>query len=285
MKIMPEDRDCCTKIVLLGTGTPNADPKRSGPSTAIIVQDRAYLIDFGPGVVRRAAAAHELGIKALEPNHLELAFLTHLHSDHTSGFPDLILTPWVLGRKKPLTVYGPRGLRHLTNHIILAYEADIEERLTGLEPANSTGYHVIVNEIKAGMIYQDRLVCVEAFPARHGSWDAYGYCFYTPNRKIVISGDTAPNKDALIAFKNCDVLIHEAYSTRNYRNLSQDWQRYHRSVHTSTSELAEIAHQVRPKLLILNHQLFWGTDEEEFLDEIRQLYQGDIVSGKDLGVY
>ena len=135
-----------THIVMLGTGTPNADPARSGPSIAIVVDDTPYLIDFGPGVVRRAAAAQQNGIAALQPRNLRRAFLTHLHSDHTAGYADLILTPWVLGRDEPLQVIGPPGLAAMTDHILAAYAADIRERLDGLEPANSQGHRVEVTE-------------------------------------------------------------------------------------------------------------------------------------------
>ena len=105
-----------TKLVLLGTGTPPADPDRSGPASAIVVNDTPYLIDFGAGVVRRAmAAVAERGIEALDPVKLRVVFLTHMHSDHTVGYPDLILTPWVLGRRVPLEVYGPAGLEEMTS--------------------------------------------------------------------------------------------------------------------------------------------------------------------------
>src|SRR5258708_1186690 len=87
-----------TKIILLGTGTPRPFPDRSGPATAIVVDGRAYLVDFGPGVVRRAAAAAERGTSALDPARITMAFATHLHSDHTAGLPDLILIPCVRGR-------------------------------------------------------------------------------------------------------------------------------------------------------------------------------------------
>src|SRR3982074_1312015 len=118
-----------TRIVLLGTGTPGPDPDRSGPATAIVVNDTAYLVDFGPGVVRRANAAFlEKGIKALEPTKLRVAFVTHLHSDHTVGYPDLIFTPWTVGRRVPLEIYGPKGLKAMTEHLLEAYRVDIETR-------------------------------------------------------------------------------------------------------------------------------------------------------------
>lgn len=79
-----------TKLVLLGTGTPNACPNASGPSTAVIVGDRSYLVDFGPGVVRQAAKAYQKGFDALRPDCLTVAFCTHLHTDHTAGYSDLI---------------------------------------------------------------------------------------------------------------------------------------------------------------------------------------------------
>ena len=93
-----------THVVLLGTGTPNADPTRQGPALAVVVKGTPYLVDCGPGLVRRAAQANKKGIRALAVKNLGRVFLTHLHSDHTAGFPDLLYTPWVLGRKAPLQV-------------------------------------------------------------------------------------------------------------------------------------------------------------------------------------
>src|SRR6266508_1856541 len=107
-----------TQVVFLGTGAPPANPDRSGPATAIVVNGVAYLVDLGPGVVRRAnAAAIAKGIAALEPTRLRVAFVTHLHSDHTVGYPDLIFSPWTLGRRVPLEVYGPAGIKAMTAHV------------------------------------------------------------------------------------------------------------------------------------------------------------------------
>ena len=112
-----------TKLVLLGTGTPNACPNASGPSS-------------GPGVVRQASKAYFNGIDALRPDLLCTAFCTHLHTDHTAGYSDLIFTPWVLERNTPLKVFGPKGLRHMTDHILEAYSTDIDFRIHGFEKAN-----------------------------------------------------------------------------------------------------------------------------------------------------
>src|SRR5687768_9078330 len=137
-----------TEVVLLGTGTPNADPDRSGPSVAVVVNDTPYLVDFGPGVVRRAAAAHQKGVAGLKVDKLKTAFLTHLHSDHSLGYADLIFSPWTLERTEALRVFGPRGVKAMTDHLLQAYKEDIEIRTRGLEPSNKTGYRVVATEIR-----------------------------------------------------------------------------------------------------------------------------------------
>jgi ribonuclease BN (tRNA processing enzyme) len=211
--------------------------------------------------------------------------VTHLHSDHTAGYPDLILTPWVLGRKEPLEVYGPAGLQAMTQHLLRAYEEDVRERLGGLEPANDKGHQVRVTEVKPGLIYEDRNVKVEAFAANHGGWLAYGYKFHTHDRVIVISGDTAPRDGLADVYRGCDVVVHEVYSWEGLQDREKEWREYHSSVHTSTRELAEIAADARPGLLILYHQLFNGVTETDLLREVEERYEGEVVSGRDLDVY
>ena len=274
-----------TQVVLLGTGTPNAEPMRSGPCVAVVVRGTPYLVDFGPGVVRRAAAACERGVEGLEVSKLYRAFLTHLHSDHTAGYPDLILTPWVLGRTRPLEVFGPPGLKAMTEHLLAAYDQDIHERLEGLEPANQSGYQVEASEIVPGRIYEDDRVLVDAFAVNHGSWPAFGYRFTTPDRVVCISGDTAMFPGYVEAYRDCDVLIHEVSSAVGLAGRSSEWQAYHRTVHMSADVLATVAARVRPKLLVLYHQLHHGVSDEELVCEITDTYDGETVSGRDLDVF
>ena len=169
-----------TQVVFLGTGTPLPEPERSGPSTAIVAGGTAYLFDAGPGVVRRAMAASRLGIPALDSVNLHFAFLTHLHSDHTMGLPDLILTPWVMGREAPLELYGPPGTGVMAGSILQTWEEDIERRLNGLQPATPRGYRVNVHEVEPGVVYEDANVTVTAVPVLHGEWAAFGYRIDTP---------------------------------------------------------------------------------------------------------
>jgi ribonuclease BN (tRNA processing enzyme) len=144
-----------TKVVLLGTGTPGPIPDRSGPCVAIVVNDTPYLVDLGPGVVRRASAAYQKGVKGLHFSKLKTAFVTHLHSDHTVGFPDFIFTPWVVGRTGPVQVYGPSGIKAMADHILEAWKEDVRIRTEGMEKNfpehNDSGYKVDVHEISPGV--------------------------------------------------------------------------------------------------------------------------------------
>ena len=279
-----------TKVILLGTGNPNPSPDHSGPSVAIVVNDEPYIIDFGPGLIRRAAALSERyggAIKGLDVKKIKHAFLTHLHSDHTTGYPDLILTPWVMGRDEPLQVYGPEGINKMTKHILKAYEEDIKYRVYGLQPANNEGWRVISHEIRQeGVVYEDEHVKVEAFRVPHGSWpNAWGYRFTTPDKVIVISGDTAPSEKIIEYAKGADILVHEVYPQAKFNELDEFWKAYHSKNHTSTYQLADIANAARPKLLVLYHMLFWGAEEEDFYNEIRERYKGKVVVGRDLDIF
>jgi len=279
-------QNATTKLVLLGTGTPFADPNKSGPSLAIVVNNTSYIVDCGPGVVRRAAEASKLGFPSLEASQLKTLFITHLHSDHTIGLADIILTPAVLDRNAPISIYGPVGSKKMTDDLMSAYKEDISIRINGLEKGDAIAYQVYTNEIKQGQIYKDSNLTVTAFNVQHGQWDnAFGFVFQTKDKKIVISGDCTYSENLIKYAKDCDILVHEVYSDAGLKKRTQRWQDYHSTFHTSTYQLADIANQVKPKLLILNHQLTFGTSLQSLLDELRLKYAGPVVNGADLDVF
>ena len=302
-----KERPTRTRVVLLGTGTPVPDPDRSGPATAIVVGDSAYLVDFGPGVVRRAkAGVLDRDITALEPANLKVAFVTHLHSDHTAGYPDLILTGWTAGRRTPLEVYGPPGLQSMTEHILQAYRIDIDTRTTpgGDERGNLEGWKVNAHEIKSGVIYKDANVTVTAFPTQH-AMESYGYRFDTPDRSIVISGDTSPTEGTIKACSGCDVLIHEVRTLELFSRLPEDRRSFGAKNHTTSEQLAALATKAKPGLLIAYHAWIasgpsvvpsgnqpvvlstgrFHSSPDVLQQEIASRYSGHFVIGRDLDVY
>lgn len=272
-------------IVILGTGTPNADPERSGPAVAVVVNGSAYLVDAGAGVMRRAtAAALKYQMPALRARAIDVVFLTHLHSDHTIGLPDVIHTGWVDEREHPLRLFGPRGTRDMADHLTKAYARDISIRTEGDQPHTAEGWRVTATDIAPGVVYQDSNVTVTAIPVPHTNWDqAFGYRFQTRDRVFVISGDTRPTDALVDACNGCDVLVHEVYSTEKLKARSADWQKYHQGSHTSSVELAALAARARPGLLVLYHQLYWGATDADLLAEVRAAgYAGPATAARDL---
>jgi ribonuclease Z len=275
------------RLVLLGTGSPIPDPDRSGPGLAIVVKGTSYIVDAGPGIVRRAtAAAMRDSIPALRIANLRRVFITHLHSDHTLGLPDIMLTPAVMHRQVPLVVYGPPGIRAMVNSLLAAYREDIALRIHGLEHGDSAAYRIIVHEVSPGIVYRDSNVTVTAFRVPHGSWKyAFGYRFDAGGRSIVVTGDTKPSDTVVDACHGCDVLVHEVYSKKGFDRLPAEDRAYHSAFHTSGLELGDLAARARPKLVVLTHYLFFGESAEEILGEVRSRFSGVVVAGADLGVY
>jgi ribonuclease Z len=250
-----------TRVVMLGTGTPIPDPDRSGPATAVIHGGRAYLVDFGPGVVRRAAAAVLAGVTELDLRGLSTAFATHLHSDHTAGLPDLIHTPAVAGRRSPLRVFGPPGIAAMVAAVGSAWSEDLAVRGTGKDPEALAPYDARAIEVPPGLVLREGDLEISAFAVRHGDWPwAYGYRFAAPDRTVVISGDTAPCDAVAEACDGCDVLIHEVYCHAGW---------------------ASIAAAARPKVLVLTHLLHFGCTDEQLLREITDRWDGRVILPQD----
>jgi len=269
-----------TVIVMLGTGTPRPLPEASGPATAVVVGGRVFLVDAGVGVERRLAAA------GLPVDGVTAAFITHLHSDHVLGLPDLIFTSWVMGRTRPFPVYGPHGLARMTEHLYQAFSEDIRIRTEGLEHESRDGYRIEVREIGPSVVYDSGGVRVTAFRVNHGEWrEAYGYRFDGPDRSIVLSGDTRPSEELVRMATGVDVLIHEVQpsdSTRHPGNRSAtEWARYVREYHTTALQLGELAARARPKLLIVYHNGRRAA-ADQILADIRRSFSGPVTIAADL---
>ena len=251
-----------------------------------MVNGTAYLVDAGAGVMRRAAQARRAGIAGFGPGKLGIVFLTHLHSDHTIGLPDVIHTGWIEEREAPLQLFGPPGTKDMARHLTEAWSADIDNRTTNKQPHTELGWKVVATDIKPGVVYRDSNVTVTAITVAHDGWAvAFGYKFVTKDRVIVISGDTRPVDAIIDACNGCDVLVHEVYSAEKLSTRPGPWQLYHPDAHTSGVDLGRLAARAKPKLLVLYHQIYWGASDDDLLAEVRRNFSGPAVSGRDLGIY
>lgn len=283
-----------TTVVMLGTGSPIPDPDRAGPSVAIVVDSIAYLFDAGVGVVRRASAAGKAGISAFnapnpraQPNpRFEAIFITHLHSDHTMGLADAIFTPWIQGKREPVNIYGPFGLHYLVQTVLDGNAEDIAERVASPGGPSRDGWKAQVHEVAAGEVFRDSRIRVRAFQVPHSEWpNAYGYRIDTPDRSIVISGDTRESDAVAQACDGCDLLIHEVFSDSGFTTVPAARQPYHAAAHTGGTAVGRVATKARAKMLVLTHQLFFGASDAQLLREVRATFAGLVVSAKDLDRY
>lgn len=272
------------QVVILGSGSPNADADRVSSGVAIAVDEQPYLIDCGHGIVQRVVQAAASGKIAWDSTDLTRLFVTHLHADHSIGLPDLLFTPWIHGRAEKLAAFGPVGLERMARHILLAYAENIREHRAA-HPCSEHGYKIDAREIQPGPCYKDERVEVHALAADHGELAAFSYKVITSAGTVVISGDTKPVPDFAGWAKGCDVLIHEVYSSSQFPRRSSAWQAYHSRVHTSTAELAALAREIRPRLLLLYHQLFWGLEPDELVAEVKRGYDGQVISVNDLDIF
>ncbi|HEV7764745.1 MAG TPA: MBL fold metallo-hydrolase [Thermoanaerobaculia bacterium] len=265
-------------VLLLGTGYPRPDPERAGPSTVVIAGDQWFVVDAGRGATMRIAATD------LKYENLSGVFLTHLHSDHTAGLPDLFNTSWQFGRKTvPLELYGPRGTKKLADAMLDFFAVDIHMRRDILEKHPAAGATINTHVVKEGVVFDDGNVKVTAFTVDHRPVvNAFGYKFESGGRSIVISGDTRPTENLVRYAKGADVLVLEAYLPEHFDRVdTPEVAARLKSYHTSAEEAGELAQRASVRTLVLTH-LIPANAEEAFHERAARKFNGRILVGKDL---
>lgn len=279
------DTSLVTRLIVLGSGTPIPDPERAGPAYAIAYGTRVFLFDAGAGVMRRVAAA------GLPIDGMTAVLLTHLHSDHTLGLPDVIHTTWVMGRSIVMPVIGPPGTRAMVGHLQAAWIEDVVLRTEGTERGRRGGQRVNVRETTGGIVYDSAGIRIRAIPVPHGGWPvSFAFRIDTPDRSIVLGGDTAPSAALEEASRGVDLLVHEVYASARVapekRPGGELWPQYLREFHTSDEELGAIAARAQPKRLILSHVLLMGGTMDEVVAGVRRGgFGGRVLVANDLAWY
>ena len=263
------------QLVLLGTGYPYPSAERAGPSCAVIAGGKLFIVDAGRGVGMRLAAAGNPW------NSIEAVFLTHLHSDHIDGLPDLFHSTWEFGKGEPFQLYGPKGTQSVADGILQFYGPDILIRRDLTEKLSPEGAQIKAHEIQEGVVYEaPKEVKITAFRVDHQPVEqAFGYRFDSGKHSIVISGDTRPSPNLIRFAEGADILVHEAYVRRSSASGAR-WSIY--DYHTSAKEAGETAAKAKVKTLVLTHLIPANATEQDFLDEARKAFTGKIVVGRDL---
>jgi ribonuclease Z len=267
------------KVTLLGTGSPLPRMDRFGPSILVEAGKQRLLFDCGRGATQRI---EQLKIPFAAMNAL---FLTHLHSDHIVGIPDLWLTGWLRGRTIPLQVWGPEGTKEMMSHLEQAYQFDIHIRRDVDEKMPSQGVSVAAKDIEQGVVYQSDGIKVTAFLVDHGLVKpAFGYRVDYGGHSVVLSGDTRLSENLIKFSEGADVVIHEVADPDAFRstNPSMSPERMQRILghHTSPEEAATVFNRVKPKLAVYSHIV--PGDTTALVPLPRKSYAGPLAVGEDL---
>jgi ribonuclease Z len=258
------------RVTLLGTGTPFPNAERFGSAILVEVAAKKLLFECGRGVVIRLTQG------GTSPKEIDGLFLTHLHSDHVVGIPDLWLTGWFLGRSRALRIWGPPGTSSMVKHLAQAFAFDIHIRQAAPDPLPAKGVEIDAKEIEQGEIYNDGLARVSAFLVDHGTVKpAFGYRIDSAGHSVVISGDTKFCQNLVDFANGADCLIHAAWSA-NWKNPSQPSER---SI-ASAEDAGRVFAMVKPKLGVVYHY----KDEDGLSDGVRKEYNGAFVIARDLMV-
>jgi ribonuclease Z len=275
------------RVTLLGTGTPIPSAERFGPCTLVEAGEQKFLVDAGRGATIRLA---QLNIPI---GRINVQFLTHYHSDHTSGVPDIWLTGWLTAhfgaRRGPYCVIGPTGARTLMENLERAYADDIKIRHADEQFPLSAVATDVTEFDRDGTVYEKDGVKVVAFEVDHGEVikPCYGYRFEYCGRVAVFSSDTRYNENVIRYGKGADLLVHEVASARPglMREVSAQRIIGH---HTTPREAGRVFAQAKPKLAVYTHLVLLGSEHvapptiDDIVAETREAYSGPLAVGEDL---
>jgi ribonuclease Z len=267
------------KVTLLGTGNPRPVMSRFGPSILVEAGKEKLVFDCGRG------ASQRLDQLKIPFSEITALFLTHLHSDHTVGIPDLWLTGWVMGRTTPLAVWGPEGTKAMMQHLQEAYAFDIHIRRDVDTKLPGAGAEVVAQDIEEGVVYNSAGVKVTAFLVDHGEIKpAFGYRVDYGGHSVTLSGDTRPSENLIKFAHGTDVLIHEVIDPEAFaETVSTDTLEQRKKIiehHTTPEQAGIVFTRVKPKLAVYSHIV--PPDVPGVIPHTRKTYAGPLEVGEDL---
>ena len=265
------------RVTLLGTGSPELSDTRFGPSILVEAGDQNLVFDVGRGAAQRL---ERLGVSL---DRINAIFLTHLHSDHVVGLPDLWLSGWILSRRTvPWELVGPVGTAAMASHLAQAFAFDIDVRVRD-GGRDIAGSRLAARDVGPGVVYERNGVKVTAFLVDHGMVaPAFGYRIEYGGRTVVLSGDTRFSPELIAVARGADLLVHEVVLAPVDVSPSAPYYRAF-AHHTTPEQAADVFSRARPTLAVYSHiVIFVGSEEAEIMSRTRRGYTGPRLLGRDL---
>lgn len=268
------------KVTLLGTGAPTPSMDRFGPSILVEAGGQKFLFDAGRGALQRLAQVK------VRWQDVDGVFITHLHSDHVVGFPDLWLTGWLVGagRDRPLHVWGPLGTKKMLSLLGQAYEFDIAIRQQD-DKASPDGVVIVARDIGEEVVFEKAGVKITAFEVDHQPVKpALGYRVDYGGRSVVLSGDTRISENLIRHAQGADVLIHEVASPEAFKRTIITSERARSVVahHVTPEQAGEVFSRVKPRLAVYSHVVPPTATAQDLIPPTRKTYPGWLELGEDL---
>jgi ribonuclease Z len=278
------------KLTFLGTGAPRPSTERYGPSIYVEAGDHKILVDAGPGMRERLFEAG--GFDAI--SGVDHVLVTHLHFDHTVSISSAWLSGWLFGRRVPLRIQGPAGIKDMMNNIKYAYQWDVDYRIMVGVPKEGT--ELIVDEVSDGIIFNEGGLMITAFQVEHMPINiasgellglrgkTIGFRIDYKGHSVLFSGDTrSTEKSEINKFgEGVDLLIHEvqvpspgATPEANLANVSL-------SVHSTPEQVGHVFAKTKPKMAVYSHIIPPGTTAEALERDTKSFYDGPLTVAHDM---
>jgi len=288
-EVMPSADNDVMKITFLGTGAPRPSTERYGPSIYVEAGEHKILVDAGPGMRERLFEAG--GFEAI--SGVDHVLITHLHFDHTVSISSVWLSGWLFGRRVPLHIQGPVGLKDMMENLRRAYQWDVDYRVMVGVPIEGT--ELIVDEVSGGVIFDQGGLKITAFPVEHMPinvasgellglrGETIGFHMDYKGHSVLFSGDTRSTGMSEInnIGKDIDLLIHEvqvpspgATAEANLANVSL-------SVHSTPEQAGLVFTTTKPKMAVYSHIIPPGITTQDLQEGTRPYYKGPLTVAHD----
>jgi ribonuclease Z len=267
------------KVILLGTAGPEYFPDRMGMSTLVEANGQLLLFDVGRGANQRLYQSR------VNPKDISKIFITHLHSDHIEGLPDLWMTPWfLLGRDHGFDVWGPDGTEQMVQGMRTMFGHDLKARVNQFNPIENLGIRTHI--VTEGPVYNEAGVKVTAFPVEHADGNpAFGYRVDCDGRSVLLSGDTTLNDNVIKYGAGADLIVHNVIAFSDRLSQMPEMKGVLAKL-TTPEQAAEVFQQTKPKLAVYSHivtkELEGKKGEDQIIARTRAAgYNGPLVMGLD----